>query len=208
MGCCCGLGCGCGCGCGLLKRHFHCLLSQEQAKFSSFKAAPVKISGSPFRPERSKMPLTEVTHHSSCCCRCCLCHPHHSSCCCRRCLCHPHHSSCCCRCCLCHPLPQRVCDSSHQVTPFELNTDKRKEDRLVSVFRHAHTRGADCAQGGVRDEEEREDAHDGLRQGWAACCSGDVLNGDDAAAAAAASVLPCGFRVVFGQALTRSAGRS
>jgi hypothetical protein len=82
---------------------------QEQAKFSSFKAAPVKISGSPFRPERSKMPLTEVIHHS---CRCC-------------------------RCCLCHPVPRRVCDSSLQVTPFELNTDKRKEDRFVAMLRHS-----------------------------------------------------------------------
>jgi hypothetical protein len=80
---------------------------QEQAKFSSFKAAPVKISGSPFRPERSKMPLTEVILHSCCC--------------------------------LCHPAPRRVCDSSLQVTPFELNTDKRKEDRCVSMLRHAHT---------------------------------------------------------------------
>ena len=35
-------------------------LAQEAAKFSSFKAAPVRISGSPFRPERSKLPLTEV----------------------------------------------------------------------------------------------------------------------------------------------------
>lgn len=38
----------------------------------------------------------------------------------------------------------------------------------------ARAHNTDFAQGGVRDEEEREDALDGLRQGWAVCCCGDV----------------------------------
>jgi targeting protein for Xklp2 len=103
-------------------------LAQEQAKFSSFKAAPVsccgwalcpececvfvticvqvRISGSPFRPERSKLPLTEVT-------------------------------------------------------PFELNTDKRKEDREeFEMKKSERIRTMDVAKEEAerrrREEEERE----------------------------------------------------
>jgi targeting protein for Xklp2 len=81
-------------------------LAQEQALFSSFKAAPVRISGSPFRPERSKMPLTEVT-------------------------------------------------------PFELNTDKRKEDREeFEMKKYERIRTMDVAKEEAerrrREEEERD----------------------------------------------------
>jgi hypothetical protein len=99
---------------------------QEQAKFSSFKAAPVRITGSPFRPERSKMPLTEVMLLL-------LLRMLMSRATLRRWLC------------------LGGSDGVSQVTPFELNTDKRKEDREeFEMKKFERVRSMDCAKVGGR----------------------------------------------------------